>query len=44
MCLDSVFLRGVDSLLQSNADSQSMKSDGQGRLYASLKDRIKHVD
>lgn len=44
MCLDSVFLRGVDSSLQSNTDSQSMKSDGQGRLYTSLKDRIKHVD
>lgn len=44
MYLDSAFLCGVASSLQSNTDSQSMKSDGQGRLYTSLKDRIKHED
>lgn len=50
MYQDSVFLRGVDmawliaTLFLQFGDSQSMNSDSQGRLYTSLKDRIKHGD
>lgn len=44
MYLDRVFLCAVNSFLQSNTASESMKSDGQGHLYTILKDRIKRED